>query len=78
MYAPPRVFHGILFYALIMSAILVYKPRMLFRTEDGAPIPFGVGSNKTVFDLGTIAAVVAVGSFSVFTLVDIVAPHKGV
>lgn len=77
MYAPPRVFHGILFYALIMSALVVYKPGMLFDKKDGSPIPFGVGANKTVFDLGTVAAVVAIGSFSAFALVDIIAPHKG-
>jgi hypothetical protein len=78
MYAPPRVFHGILFYALIMSAIVVYRPKMLFSKEDGSPIPFGTGSNKTVFDLGTVASVSAIASFAMFALVDIVAPHKGV
>lgn len=60
-----------------MSAIVVYKPSMLFDKEDGAPIPFGVGKDKTVFDLGTVAAVAAMGSFAIFALVDIVAPLKG-
>ena len=61
-----------------MSAIVVYKPTMLFVKADGGPIPFGVGKDKTVFDLGTVAAVTAIGSFTIFALVDIVAPLKGV
>ena len=74
MFAPPRVLHGILFYALIMSAIIVYRPEMLFDKVTGEPIPFGAGDRKTIFDLGTVAAVAAIASFALFTIVDIVAP----
>ena len=72
MNTPPRVLYGLLFYALVMSAIVVYRPRMLFD-EEGAPIPFGVGKERTVIDLGTIAAVIAMLSFALFTIVDVIA-----
>lgn len=66
----PRVLHGLLFYAIVMSSIVVYRPAALFR--DDAPIPFGVGAGKTVFDFGTATSIAAIGSFALFALVDIV------
>lgn len=72
MNTPPRVLYGLLFYALVMSAIVVYRPRFVFD-EEGTPIPFGVGKQRTVIDLGTVAAVTAILSFALFTVVDVVA-----
>jgi hypothetical protein len=71
---PTRVVLALLFYAIVMGAIVVYRPPALFDRDD-APLPFGAGSpSKTVFSLGSVAAFLAVVSFAVFTLVDIVAP----
>ncbi len=70
---PTRVTLAVLFYCIVMGAVLVYRPRCLFA-PDGDPVPFGVGRGKTVFDLSTVAAGVAVLSFALFTMVDVVAP----
>ena len=70
-----RVVLAILFYSIVMGAVVVYRPSALFDSED-VPRPFGSGDGKqTVFNMGTVAGVVAVVSFALFTLVDIVAPE---
>lgn len=71
---PTRVSLAILFYCLVMGAVVVYRPAALFR-EDGSPHQFGAGQDKTVFDLGTVAGGTAILSFALFTMVDIIAPE---
>ena len=68
-----------LFYSIVMGAIVVYRPRALFDEND-EPRPFGAGKGRgqTVFDLGAVAAFMAIVSFALFTLVDLVAPDGGV
>lgn len=75
---PTRVVMAMLFYAIVMASIVVYRPHALFRDGGEVPIPFGAGrsSTHTVFDLGTVAGAVAVLSFAAFTLVDVVAPDQ--
>ena len=70
---PMRVNLAILFYAIVLGAIVVYRPRALFDDKD-RPLDFGTGPEQTVFGLGTVAAGTAVISFALFTLVDIIAP----
>jgi amino acid transporter len=74
---PTRVVLAMLFYAIVMGAVVVYRPRALFDEND-EPRPFGAGKGKgqTVFDLGAVAAFVAIVSFALFTLVDLVAPER--
>ena len=73
---PTRVVMAMLFYAIVMSAIVVYRPRSLFDVDD-RPLRFGAGSDATVFDIGTVAGVLAIVSFALFTLVDVVMPDAG-
>jgi hypothetical protein len=72
---PTRVVLAMLFYSIVMGAVVVYRPRALFDEND-SPRPFGSGKGKgqTVFDIGAVVAFVAIVSFSLFTLVDLVAP----
>lgn len=72
---PTRVVLAMLFYSIVMGAIVVYRPRALFHEND-EPRRFGAGPGKTVFDLGAMAAFVAIVSFALFTLVDLVAPER--
>lgn len=74
---PTRVVLAMLFYSIVMGAVVVYRPRALFDEND-EPRPFGVGkgNGQTVFDLGAVAAFVAIVSFALFTLVDLVAPER--
>jgi hypothetical protein len=39
---------------------------------DGSLIPFGVGDDKTMFPLGVFAVVMAVFSFYIFCIIDLV------
>lgn len=69
---PTRVLLAVLFYALLMSALIVHRPAALFDSR--GPVPFGAGRGRTVFDLGAVAAASAVLSSALFTLVDVAVP----
>ena len=71
---PTRVFLSVLFYCIVLGALVVYRPRAHIDAAD-RPRRFGTGPGSTVFDLGTVAAGTAVVSFGLFTLVDIIAPE---
>jgi len=73
---PTRVTLAILFYCIVLGAVVVYRPAALFH-EDATPRRFGAGPDRTVFDLGFVAAGTAIASFALFTLVDVVAPPEG-
>lgn len=68
---PARVVYSVLFFVLLMTLVIVARPRMLFE-PDGAVRLFGVGPRRTVFPLGVVSAVVAVLSMYTFSLIDMV------
>jgi hypothetical protein len=68
---PPRVVYSVLFYILLMTLVIVSKPRMLFD-PNGSVRVFGVGKKHTVFPLGVVAVVAAVLSMYTFSLIDLV------
>lgn len=44
----------------------------MFHKSSGQPIPFGLGPNKTLFSLGAATGALAVVTFYVFTLLDVI------
>lgn len=74
---PARVAYSALFFVLVMVLVFVAKPSFVFGAgvEGGASSalrPFGVEPGQTLFPLGVLTVVAAVGSFFVFSLVDVV------
>ena len=54
-----------------MLIIIISKPTPVFD-DQGKLNAFGLGSDKTLFSLGVITVTIAVVSFYVFTIIDLV------
>ena len=75
-----RVIYSLLFYLLAILLIIVAKPSTVFL-NDGKIKAFGVGSDadgqpKTVFSLGVFVLVLAVVSFYIFSVIDVIFGNK--
>jgi hypothetical protein len=66
-----RVIYSILFYTLLSILIIVSKPAIMFDTN-GNLRPFGVGTEKTIFPLGVYIVTVAVISYYIFCVIDLI------
>lgn len=73
MYAAPRIFYSLVFYVLVMLAIMITKPHPMFDT-DGQVRGFGVQPPDTLFTLGVVTILVAIIGFYVFAFIDIMFP----
>ena len=69
---PARVAYSIIFFVLAMSLLFVMKPKAIFDKESDAPRAFGTDPERTLFTLGVWTVVLAVLSFYVFALIDMV------
>ena len=65
-----RLIYSIIFYTLVIILIVISKPKFIFD-ENNNVIPFGVGQDKTIFPLGYIVVSLAIVSYYIFTLIDI-------
>lgn len=75
-----RVIYSLLFYTLAILLIIVSKPHMIFE-RSGSIMPFGVGltdegKEKTIFSLGVFVIVLAIVSFYLFAVLDVVFSAK--
>ena len=66
-----RVVYSVLFYVLLIVLIILAKPSIMFDSNENLKI-FGVGENKTMFSLGVASVVLAIVSFYVFCIIDLV------
>jgi len=66
-----RVLYSIAFYVLVIVLFVVSKPAVIFDQE-GNIKPFGIGESKTIFSLGVFVVALAIISFYVFAIIDIV------
>ena len=66
-----RIVYSIVFYILLMVLLVVARPTVIFEI-DGSMRPFGVGHDKTLFSMGVFAVVLAVMSFYVFCIIDLI------
>lgn len=71
-----RVVYSILFYVLALCLIIVAKPSFIFDTTSKEackkPKPFGVGEGKSLYSLGVVTVALAVVSFYIFALIDMI------
>jgi hypothetical protein len=70
-YISARIIYSILFYILLIILITLAKPSVMFEI-DGTLKPFGIGDDKTMFSLGVFTVVLAVLSFYVFCMIDLI------
>lgn len=66
-----RILYAILFYVLLILLLVMAKPSIMFD-RDGSIRPFGVGEEKTMFSVGVFSVVLALVSYYVFCLVDMI------
>jgi hypothetical protein len=55
-----------------MVLIVLSKPSFMFSKETGELRPFGAGDDKTMFSFGVFAVVLAVFSFYLFAIIDMI------
>ena len=70
-YISARIVYSILFYVLLIILIVLAKPTTMFE-PNGNLKPFGIGEEKTMFSFGVFTIVLAILSFYVFCLIDLV------
>jgi hypothetical protein len=70
-----RIVYATLFYVLLVILIVLAKPSIIFE-KDGSIKPFGVGEDKTMFSLGVFSIVLAIVSYYIFCLVDMIFAKK--
>ena len=69
-----RIVYSVIFYLLVILLIFVAKPPLMF--ENGNIKPFGIGDNKTVVSVGVLSVSLAILSFYLFAVIDIVFKNK--
>ena len=66
-----RTIYATLFYVLVVMLFIVAKPKFAFD-EDGSIRAFGIGPHKSIISLGVLSSMLAIWSFYIFTIIDIV------
>jgi hypothetical protein len=66
-----RIVYAVLFYVLLIILLVLSKPSIMFE-KDGSIKPFGVGQEKTMFSIGVFSIVLAILSYYIFCLVDMI------
>jgi len=66
-----RVLYSVAFYVLTIMLVFISKPRLIFD-ENEIIKPFGIGHNKTLFSFGVFTVSLALISFYVFAIIDVV------
>ena len=70
-----RIVYAVLFYVLLIILIVLAKPSVMFE-KDGSIKRFGMGEDKTMFSVGVFSVVIAVVSYYIFCLVDMIFAKK--
>lgn len=66
-----RIIYSVIFYVLLMILISIARPSVMFE-KNGQLKSFGVGYDKTMFSFGVFAVVLAIISFYIFCIIDLV------
>lgn len=70
-YLSSRIFYAIFLYVLLMTLIFLKKPTLLFD-EQGEIKSFGLKKEETVYSVGVLTVVLAIVSFYLFCVIDMV------
>lgn len=71
-----RTIYASLFYILAIMLVILSKPSVLFDAS-GNVKQFGIGTHsKTIISLGVVNGVIALLSFYIFTMIDVIFTPK--
>lgn len=70
-----RIVYAIFFYILLVVLIVLSKPSIMFE-KNGEIKQFGIGEDKTMFSLGVFTVILAIISYYIFCLVDMIFAKK--
>lgn len=66
-----RIIYSILFYVLFVILIILARPSIMFE-KNGEIKQFGVkDSDKTLFSFGVFTVIIAIISFYIFAMIDL-------
>ena len=67
-----RVVYAVIFYVLLSALVWVWKPPLLFMPDGSLRRQGLMGEQETLFSFGTFAAALAVLSYYLFAVLDLV------
>jgi hypothetical protein len=70
-----RIIYSIMFFTLLLILLYISKPSVIFE-KNGDFKRFGAGTEKTLFSFGVFTVVLAVLSFYLFCIIDLVFQRK--
>jgi len=70
-YLQSRIFYAIFLYVLILTIVFIKKPLLLFH-PNGEIKQFGLHKNESIYSVGVLSIVLAIVSFYIFCIIDIV------
>ena len=70
LFLTSRVVYSVLFYLLLILLLIISKPAFMF-TKYGDIRIFGVGYGKTIFSFGVFVVALAIMSYYIFCVIDI-------
>lgn len=66
-----RIVSSILIFIFCMILLHVNKPSFIFN-KDGTIKEFGTGNDKSVYSLGVVSSFIAIISFYIFSMIDLI------
>lgn len=66
-----RIVSSILIFVFCMILLHVNKPSFIFN-NDGTIKEFGTGNDKSVYSLGVVSSIIAIISFYIFSMIDLI------
>jgi len=66
-----RIIYSVLFFILLSTLLVLMKPSFMFDQNRNIK-PFGIGEEKTMFSFGVCVVVVAILSFYIFCIIDMI------
>ena len=70
-YLQSRIFYSIFLYTLLITLIFIKKPLLLFH-PNGEMKQFGLKTNESIYTIGVLSVVLAIVSFYIFCIIDII------
>lgn len=66
-----RVIYSVVFFILLIILLYMSKSSIFFE-KDGELKTFGLGPDRTLFSFGIITVVIAIASFYLFCIIDLI------
>ena len=71
-----RVVYSVMFFILLLTLLYMCKSSIMFE-KNGKMKPFGLNSEQTLFSFGIFTIVLAIASFYLFCIIDLLFGNSG-